>query len=90
MLFGMVSRKILLSSSKNKLQHIQLSYTTGASNETGFYGQMNLKKYPMCTMKYTAVVLMLWAYISVGGLGHLYTHGIMDSIKCQQIKKIDK
>ncbi len=32
------------SSSKNKLQHIQLSYTTGTSNETGFYGQMNKKK----------------------------------------------
>ncbi len=31
------------SSSKNKLQHIQLSYTTGTSNETGFYGQMNKK-----------------------------------------------
>ncbi len=31
-------------SSKNKLQHIQLSDTTGASNGTGFYGQMKLKK----------------------------------------------
>ncbi len=69
------------SSSKNKLQHIQLSDTTGTSNGTGFYGQMKLKKfflaantqdgfgehrdkkYPMCTMKYAAV-LMLWAYIS--------------------------
>ncbi len=28
------------SSSKNKLQHIQLSDTTGTSNGTGFYGQM--------------------------------------------------
>ncbi len=27
-------------SSKNNLQHIQLSDTTGTSNETGFYGQM--------------------------------------------------
>ncbi len=27
-------------SSKNKLQHIQLSDTTGTSNGTGFYGQM--------------------------------------------------
>ncbi len=31
-------------SSKNKLQHIQLSDTTGTSNGTGFYGQMKLKK----------------------------------------------
>ncbi len=32
------------SSSKNKLQHIQLSDTTGTSNGTGFYGQMKLTK----------------------------------------------
>ncbi len=31
------------SSSKNKLQHIQLSDTTRTSNGTGFYGQMKLK-----------------------------------------------
>ncbi len=31
-------------SSKNKLQHIQLSDTTGTLNGTGFYGQMKLKK----------------------------------------------
>ncbi len=31
-------------SSKNKLQHIQLSDTTGTSIGTGFYGQMKLKK----------------------------------------------
>ncbi len=31
-------------SSKNKLQHIQLSDTTGTSNGTGFYGQMKQKK----------------------------------------------
>ncbi len=30
-------------SSKNKLQHIQLSNTTGTSNGTGVYGQMKLK-----------------------------------------------
>ncbi len=29
---------------ENKLQHIQLSDTTGTSNGTGFYGQMKLKK----------------------------------------------
>ncbi len=85
MLFGRASRKIL----KNKLQHIQLSDTTGTSNGTGFYGQMKQKisflaantqdefgehrdkKYPMCTIKSTAVFLMLWAYISAGGPGHL-------------------
>ncbi len=31
-------------SSKNNLQHIQLSDTIGTSNGTGFYGQMKLKK----------------------------------------------
>ncbi len=31
------------SSSKNNLQHIQLSDTTGTSNGTGVYGQMKLK-----------------------------------------------
>ncbi len=31
-------------SSKNKLQQIQLSDTTGTSNGTGFCGQMKLKK----------------------------------------------
>ncbi len=33
-----------INSSKNKLQQIQLSDTTGSSNGTGFYGQMKLKK----------------------------------------------
>ncbi len=32
------------SSSKNKLQHVQLSDTTGTSNGTCFYGQMKQKK----------------------------------------------
>ncbi len=77
------------SSSKNKLQHIQLSDMTVTSNGTGFYDQMKLKnelfsskharwfgehrdkKYPMCTMKYTAVFFMLWAYFSAGGPEHL-------------------
>ncbi len=27
-----------------------------------------IKKYPMCTIKYTAVFLMLWTYISAGGI----------------------
>ncbi len=94
-------------SSKNKLQQIQLSDTTGTSNGTGFYGQMKLKKklfgskphqmslvqtgikkYPMSTVKYTAGSLMLWACFSAGGPEHLVQmHGIMDSIKYQQIKK---
>ncbi len=44
MLFGRVSRKKSPCSSKNKLQQIQLSDTTGTSNGTDFYGQMKLKK----------------------------------------------
>jgi len=43
-LFGRVSRKILLCTSKNKLQHIQLSDKTGTSNGTGFCGKMKQKK----------------------------------------------
>ncbi len=35
------------------------------------FGEHRDKKYPMCTMKYTAVFLLLWAYISAGGPGHL-------------------
>ncbi len=92
-------------SSKNKLQQIQLSDTTGTSNGTGFYGQMKLKKsflaantqdefstnrdnkYPMSTVKYTSGSLMLLAWFSAGGPEHLVQmHGIMDSIKHQQIK----
>ncbi len=106
MLFGRVSRKIVLTHPKNKLQQIQLSDTTGTSNGTGFYGQMKLKKrafwqqthqmslvqtgikkYPMSTVKYTAGSLMLWACFSARGPEHLVQmHGIMDSIKYQQIK----
>ncbi len=36
-------QKKIPSSSKSKLQHIQLSDTTVTSNGTGFYGQMKLK-----------------------------------------------
>ncbi len=78
MLFGRVSRKNILAHPKNKIQHIQLSDTTGTSNVTGFYGKTQDgfgehrdKKYRMCTIKYTAVFFMLWAYISAGDLGHL-------------------
>ncbi len=80
---------MILAHPKSKLQHIQLSYTTGTSNGTGFYGQTKQKNEllaantqdgfggqrdknnPMCTMKYSAVFLMLRAYISAGGPGHL-------------------
>ncbi len=83
-------------SSKNKLQQIQLSDTTGTSNGTGFYCQMKqivqtgIKKYPMSTVKYTAGSLMLWACFSARGPEHLVQmHGIMDSIKYQQIKNLN-
>ncbi len=36
-------KKNVTCSSKNKLQHIQLSDISGTSNGTGFYGQMKLK-----------------------------------------------
>ncbi len=49
--------------------------------------QTGIKKYPMSTVKYTAGSLMLWACFSAVGPGHLVQmHGIMDSIKYQQIK----
>jgi len=35
---------MLIRSSKNKLQHIQLSDTTGTFNRNGFYGPMKKKK----------------------------------------------
>ncbi len=45
------------------------------------------KKYPMSMVKYTAGSLMLWACFSARGPEHLVQmHGIMDSIKYQQIK----
>ncbi len=44
------------------------------------------KKYPMSTVKYT-LTLMLWPVFSAGGPEHLVQmHGIMDSIKYQQIQ----
>ncbi len=58
-----------------------------AANTQDGFGAHRDKKYPMCTMKYTAVFLMLWAYFSARDPGHLVqTHGIMDSNKYQQIK----
>jgi len=59
-----------------------------AANPPDGFGAHMDKKYPMPTVKYTAGSLMLWAYFSAGGPGHLVQiHGIMDSIKYQQIKK---
>ncbi len=42
-----------------------------AANTQDGFGEHRDKKYPMCTIKYTALFLMLWAYISAGGHGHL-------------------
>ncbi len=42
-----------------------------AANTQDVFGEHRDKKYRMCTMKYTAVLLMLSAYISAGGPGHL-------------------
>ncbi len=42
-----------------------------AANTQDGFGEHRDKKYPMCTMKYTAVFLMLTAYISARGPGHL-------------------
>ncbi len=42
-----------------------------AANTQDGFGEHRDKKYPMCTMKYTAVFFMLWAYIYAGGPGHL-------------------
>ncbi len=42
-----------------------------AANAQAGFGEHRDKKYPMCTLKYTAVVMMLWAYISAEGPGHL-------------------
>ncbi len=38
-----------------------------AANTQDGFGEHRDKKYPMCTMKYTAVCFMLSAYISAGG-----------------------
>ncbi len=96
MLFGRVSRKNSPRSSKNKLQHIQLSDTTGTSNVTGFYGPPDEfstnrdTKYPMSTVKYTAGSLILLACFSAGGPGRLVQiHGIMDSIEYQKKKNLN-
>ncbi len=45
-----------------------------AANTQDGFGEHWDKNYPMCTMKYTAVLFMLWAYISAGGLDILFRH----------------
>ncbi len=99
MLFGRVSRTIILTHPKTNSSKWKLSDTTGTSNGTGFYRHMKLKKnrflaanppdeYTMFTVKYTAGSLMLCTCFSARGPGHLVQmHGIMDYIKYQQIKK---
>ncbi len=42
-----------------------------AANTQDGFGEHRDKKYPMCTMKSTAVFLMLGAFIYAGGPGHL-------------------
>ncbi len=42
-----------------------------AANTQYGFGEHRDKKYPLCTIKYTAVFFMLWAYISAGGPEHL-------------------
>ncbi len=42
-----------------------------AANTQDEFGEHRNKKLPMCTIKYTAVFLMLGGYISARGPGHL-------------------
>ncbi len=42
-----------------------------AANTQDGFDEHRDKNYPHVYMKYTAVFLMLWAYISAGGPGHL-------------------
>ncbi len=50
---------------------MKLKYELLAANTQDGFGEHRDIKYSMCTMKYTAVFLMLWVYISAGGPGHL-------------------
>ncbi len=94
MLFGRVSRKIHLTHPKQ----LQMALASMVRWKIAFWQQTHqmilvqtgIKKYPMSTVKYTAGSLMLWACFSAGGPGHLFQiHGIMDSIKYQQIKNLN-
>ncbi len=46
-----------------------------AANTQDGFGEHRDKKYPLCTMKHTAVFLMLWAYISAGEKHHQHGAG---------------
>ncbi len=105
MLFGRVSRKILLTHPKTNSSifscqtRLELQMALADETEKNCFlaathqmslVQTGIKKYPMSTVKYTAASLMLWACFSAGGPGHLVQmHGIMDSIKYQQIKNLN-
>jgi len=53
-----------------------------AENTEDGFGAHRDKKYPICKMKYTAVLLMLGAYFSARDSGYLLQiQGIMGSIK---------
>ncbi len=83
MLFGRVSRKIILAHPKTNSSifsyqtrlEIQMGLAStvklNKKNTQDGFGEHRDKKYPMCILKYTAVLFMLWAYISAGGPGHL-------------------
>ncbi len=61
-----------------------------AANPPDEFSTNRDKKSPMPTVKYTAGSLMLWACLSAGGPGRLVQiHGIMDSIKYQQIENLN-
>ncbi len=108
MLFGRVSRKIILVhpktnssifSCQTRLElQMALASTVRWNWKIAFWQQPHqmslvqtgIKKYPMSTVKYTAGSIMLWTCFSAGGPGHLVQmHGIMDSIKYQQIKNLN-
>ncbi len=88
MLFRKVSRKIILTHPKTNSCifscQTQLELQMGLASMVRWnkkksflaapdgFGEHGDKKYPMCKTKYTAVCLMLWAYIdAAGGPGHL-------------------
>ncbi len=75
MLFGRVSRKIVLAHPKPNSsifsEQMKQKKCFLAANTQDRFGEKRVKKYPLSTMMYTAVILMLWAYISAGGPGHL-------------------
>ncbi len=108
MLFGRISRTIILAHPKTISSIFSYQTLTGTSNGTGFFGQITQKnsffsantqdrfgehmdkKYPMCTMKYTAIILMLWTYISAGGLDMLFRHIASWILSNTTDKKINK